>query len=550
MEMILKSHKIKILILVTVAFLAYVNIYQNDFLVDDVAGIVKNQNIGNLGMSLQSTSTVNVINSIVFLLSGISKPAFHLSNTIFHIGNVVLVYILLTIISNDFRSKQSASSLAFPTALIYAVHPLNSEAVDWISAKPYLLYSFFDLISLILFILYTKTRSKPLILFSALSFFLGILSSEKAIILPLILASYLLLTGKIKKYFYALCLACLPALYFVLTFVSKFNNRVNDLTVILATPPAQLNPTTQLPTAISSYIELYLLPINLTLYHSYILQDPLELLLKLSVTSAFFLLLALSFKKNRLLFFFLLFFLISILPTLSPIMVGWVVAERYIYFGSIGLSLTLTLAFFKAKEIFKSNEIPLILYAFAIMVFVIITFERNSQWKSSDEFWPATVAKSNFFAGAHINMGDYYSRHGQLDEALLEFAKADQLFGGKFAMAKYNAAGVYLMKDDMDKALEYYKASISDDPNYIDAYNNIVRIYINKKDYDNAENWAKTALSLRPNIPQPYNFLGIISGERNELDKAKSFFEKAISLDPQNPNYKNNLRLTKERMGK
>jgi hypothetical protein len=99
---------------------------------------------------------------------------YHLTNVCLHIGNTLLVYWLLLLLSRGRRD------IAFLTALLFALHPINAEAVSWVSARKDLLSGFFALASSIAY-LRSRTRFPwP----SVLLFLCALLSKVSVVLLP------------------------------------------------------------------------------------------------------------------------------------------------------------------------------------------------------------------------------------------------------------------------------------------------------------------------------------------------------------------------------
>ena len=137
------------LILVAIAFIAYVNILPNGFLWDDEIQITGNQLIqlaghlkeiilsdtGNSGVSGPSMGFYRPLMNFSYWASyqifGLNPWGFHLLQLLLHIANVLLVFLvineILKAVKIDYREK-----VAFLTAAIFAVHPGISEAVKYI----------------------------------------------------------------------------------------------------------------------------------------------------------------------------------------------------------------------------------------------------------------------------------------------------------------------------------------------------------------------------------------------------------------------------------
>ncbi len=108
---------------------------------------------------------------------------YHLNNLIFHLLNVVLVFIFIMLIT---KGKEE---VAFITSLFFGIHPMHVESVAWISERKDVLYTFFFMLSLLCYYFYAF-RSKPVgkfLFYGLLLFGLSMLSKSAAVILPFIL---------------------------------------------------------------------------------------------------------------------------------------------------------------------------------------------------------------------------------------------------------------------------------------------------------------------------------------------------------------------------
>jgi len=96
-----------------------------------------------------------------------------------------------------------------------------------------------------------------------------------------------------------------------------------------------------------------------------------------------------------------------------------------------------------------------------------------------------------------------------------------------------NLGKAYLDKGRYAKAAEEFKKLIEIDPTFAGAYNNLAVIYIDHiKDYDLARKYIEASLALFPNYPAGYLNLGVIDLNNRKLRSAIKNFEKALELDP------------------
>jgi hypothetical protein len=160
-----KRMVLSLVLIVVVSVAVYSNALLNDFVFDDIQLITNNDTIkdfryipeiftenlwGVLGRaSNYYRPLAPLIYMMVYHIFG-SKPwAFHLVNILFHSGVSLLVYFILSrVVKKDDPEKvQSINFPAFIPALLFAVHPIHTEAVTWIAGIMDLSCTFFALLS-------------------------------------------------------------------------------------------------------------------------------------------------------------------------------------------------------------------------------------------------------------------------------------------------------------------------------------------------------------------------------------------------------------------
>lgn len=114
-----------------------------------------------------------------FYLWGAEASFMHLENMLLHTANVLLIFNCSRIIFTD--SDADRRWLSFWTALLFAIHPVNTEAVNWIAARSDLLAGFFVLLSACLLFAALSQRRPLLAWFSLLALLPGCLAKETAL---------------------------------------------------------------------------------------------------------------------------------------------------------------------------------------------------------------------------------------------------------------------------------------------------------------------------------------------------------------------------------
>ena len=163
------SHNITVLILLVVlSGIVYRNSLNNGFHFDDYHHIVKNKHIRSLTniprlfidvdtFSFNEDSShyrplVLVSHAINYSIGRLNPMGYHIMSLAFHTGTAFLLYLII-------RAMLGGCYIPLASALIFAVHPFNSEAVNYITARSSVMSGFFYLLA---FYCWVKFRSQKI----------------------------------------------------------------------------------------------------------------------------------------------------------------------------------------------------------------------------------------------------------------------------------------------------------------------------------------------------------------------------------------------------
>ena len=164
-----------LLILTGILFLIYANGLNTPFQSDDERHIILNPNINNLAFYFNPNYiTYRHINNFTFALNyqwGQQNPfGYHLFNLFLHICTVILVFLIVTLtIKNSTEwGKEAALKISAITALLFGLHPIQTETITYISGRPGGLAAVFYFFSLLMFLLsgFKKTKIPSFIYYS------------------------------------------------------------------------------------------------------------------------------------------------------------------------------------------------------------------------------------------------------------------------------------------------------------------------------------------------------------------------------------------------
>ena len=288
----------------------------------------------------------------IYQIDGYDAYWFHLFSLIIHSFNIVLVWSLCKKLLLLFKLSFSADISCIIT-LLWAIHPVNVESVVWISASKIPLFALFNLISLISFLSYFTTDRKYSYIISLLSFIASCLCKEQALLLPVILLSFLICykcsSGLVisKSYFVALLPFLLVSIIFGLI-------SLNALTSTLGNQPMTSYPFHQRIIfsfyCLCFYLFNSIVPVDLHYHYAFPILPGQELPIKYYIFPITFIAIVFSisqFLNHKNVFFYLfattLFFIqLSLCIHLIPLSRPAIMADRYMYLPSLGILLIVT----------------------------------------------------------------------------------------------------------------------------------------------------------------------------------------------------------------
>ena len=186
------------LALVTIAVFA--RVLTNGFVFDDSPYVVLNDHVNtgltakNIAWSLTGVHGANwhpltwISHMTDVSIYGMRPMGHHVTNLIFHVANVLLLFVVLRRMASRPGSTQAGSmwKSAFVAAL-FAIHPLHIESVAWIAERKDVLSTFFWMLAMLA---YANYVDKPVIgryMLVVLAFVLGLMSKPMLVTLPFVL---------------------------------------------------------------------------------------------------------------------------------------------------------------------------------------------------------------------------------------------------------------------------------------------------------------------------------------------------------------------------
>jgi len=440
-------------------YAAYHNTFTVPYLLDDADSIEKNQTIRsfataffpptNSGITVSGRPLLNLTLAINYQLGGTGLFGYHLGNLLIHFAAALslfgVVHRTLRLPSMTERYGKHATLLAWFSAALWALHPLQTESVTYIIQRAESLVGLCYLFTLYAFI---RTIEKPSRIWPAITVIaclLGMAAKEVMATAPLILFLYdrTFVSGtfaeswKRRRPFY-LTLAATWGMLLALVISSGGRgtsvgySAVSWLDYLLTQGPG-----------ITTYLAHAFFPANLVFdYGAVVEMRPLVLaggvLVVVTLLAVTMILLV---KRPKADFLGAWFFLI-LAPTSSIIPVATqTLADHRMYLPLAALVVgTAMLAYRIAKRYCWG------LFALLALVLGIVTVQRNNSYKSCISIWEDTVQKVPDNARALNNLGSYYLVENRIDDAILRFSEALK-FVPNYPIANCNLGRALIYKE-------------------------------------------------------------------------------------------------------
>lgn len=528
-----------ILFLILSVFISYFNTLGNGYVSDDrdLPRDYQRQDYLTRIFSPAVSYRVPLLTHYLDSLGGLAPWRSHLTNILLHAFAVLLVYYFLY--------QLLTARWAFFSSLLFAVHPIHTDAVSWIVARSYILFSIFILISLLLYVRSTQGKAirKSFYFFSLLNYLLAFESRwAEPVFFPILLIIYNLSFRSLREKWKTTLPYFFIAGIYPLLMLKVIQNRVVETST---GPTGQLelnNPLLHVPVALFTYLKLFLAPLDLTFYHEDLGSGPLIYILSILTVITLIASLIYFYRKNKILFFFLSLFLLSLIHTFSPLKIAWAIAERYVYLGSIGLSVIFTYAFIYLTKNKRLKTTLFIIFINFLVLYSARTITRNLDWKNEDSLWLATIKTSPTSSKALNNIGDYYGRHGDPQKSFESFVKATQI-NPTYSDAWHNAGNVLLQNGKYEQSIPYFEKSVQFNPNLIEGYNNLAIAYSKLGNGEKAHELIEKSLATNPDAIKTYNALAQIEYESGDIEKSKEAILRGLRVDPKNATLKEILNL-------
>ncbi len=538
-----KNYKYAIVIIV-LSFLVYGNSIQNKYSLDD--HLVNDQNeltqhgIGNFKQIFSSYSfkekEYNYEYRPVLLLSfALEYSVFGTNPHVSHFISILLFSLFVILLFKFLRIAfpESQPLVIFFGIVLFIVHPIHSEVVDNIKSRDELLTSIFGICMLLQFQKYLSDKKTYRLFLMAIFTGLGFLTKETMAVFVVVIPFLFLMNpskGKMDIKRVLIPLAVIAVIFIGIklgkphVLKAELHNRNLEF---YENPLYFKNVWARIPAGFSValvYLRLLCWPFVLSYYYGYN-EIPIDTwtsvmpYVSIVFHGSLIYFTIKFFKKERFLAFSLILYLIGVFAASGIVkLVPGIVGERFVFFGSAGFTLVISILLFKLfgrMKWIEMNSAKMKLKPKAIllsMVFVLIlgssTYSRNPVWMDEDTL---------VFTDA---------------EHLQNSAKVQDMTSFRLLAKVYSQPDSPEKTELLKQAENHCLQCLEIYPEYINCLNNLGTLYFMERNYSESEKYYQKALKIDSSDANVLFNLATIYQKLKNTDKANFYYEKALISNP------------------
>lgn len=456
--------------------------------------------------------------------------AFHTVNLILHALSVFLVFVILCrLIPHDWAPGVGA--------LVFGLHPLQVEAVAWVTGMKELLSGLLSLVALWQYLVYAapdgaggqRKQAGYHYGLATCAFVLALLAKPSAAAVPVVawVIDYWILKRTLRQS--ALALGSWVVLGLVFVGITKWVQPTADIELLA---PLWARPLIGLD-ALAFYLYKLILPFGLSVdygrspalvlergwvYYTSIVPIGLAVLLWIWRRRAPYLIAAAGV------------FAAGLLPVLGLIPFGFqqisTVADRYVYLSLLGPAIALAWVLSK-----WTSKAAIVVASIVVVALASIGAVQARHWHDDIALSKHALELNSQSWRAHYYAGFGSARAGATDDALRQF-NAALAIKPDYTAARFGLGNVLAARGDLDAAIEQYRKVLVVEPRGAEVHFNLGNAFAKANRLSEAVEHYETSQRADPGNASIYINLGHVLFKQNKLGEAIAQYRKALAIDP------------------
>jgi tetratricopeptide (TPR) repeat protein len=465
-------------------------------------------------------------------LWGDEPRAFRITNILLHGLNAVLVWRL---------ARRLAVPWAWLGGLLFAIHPLSVEAVDWIIQRKTLLATGFALAALRTGLAAYQSRRALTYWAAVAMFLLAMLSKTSAVMTPLVLL--VLIWWQTRRVASRDLRFAVP--WFVVSallgLVAVWFQEYRAIGEEVVRPEPLLSRLAAAGYAVWFYAAKALLPLRLSFVYPRWQVDPRWLPSYLPLVALVVLLAVLFWKRwtwGAGPLAALGYYLLNLLPVLGLADIYFMkyslVADHWQYLALPGLLALGVGALGNYAADHPARRMPTVVVStVGCLLLLLVCMDRAAVFGAADNepLWRDTLAKNPDAWMADNNLGRLLALRGDWSEALHFFQEAVRLAPDD-ALSRYNLAGALQILGKRELAERHYKVALALRPKSVATLNQLGKLASASGRRAEARLYYERALAMKPKNAEALAGIGVLLCQDDKLEEGENYLRRALASDP------------------
>ena len=549
----MKGRKFFPLVVIAAGLLAYLNSFSGGYFLDDFGSIPANPTIRHLWpiwlplspphqnwLTVEGRPLINLSLAINYAISGYKVWSYHALNLTVHIlaGLTLLGIVRRTLLQPPLRERFGAvaDELALAIAVLWTVHPLQTESVTYVVQRAESIMGMFYLLTLYCFIRGAESEHARLWYgLSVVACALGMASKEVMVTAPVMVLLYdrAFLSGSFRESWQRrrplylglagtwIVLGAVLAVAHVLAYISTTAQQRIGITwwQYLVTEPG----------VILYYLRLSVWPAPLTMDHAWplaktwlsIVPPALAVMVLIAAT-------AWVWKRNPAWGFAGVWFFLMLAPSSSFIPLHDALYEHRMY---LPLAAVVSLAVVGLHAVAREKSWA----AFAVLAVGLgfLTRQHNRI----------------YYCEPHYNLGVALGRAGRFQESADQLEQAARIVTGN-PLLHYNYGVALMALGRQAEAAQEYEEAVRLKPDFADAHCNLANLLSTLGKPEEAVGHYELALRAKPNDAELHYNFGVVLARLNRVPEAIAQWEQVVRINPDYASAHNNLGIALEQLGR
>ncbi|HTS19888.1 MAG TPA: tetratricopeptide repeat protein [Verrucomicrobiae bacterium] len=543
------------ILIVAAGIWVYHNTFQGPFILDDIGSIVQNPTIRHLSplSTVLSPSpkslvggrpVVNLSFALNYAWGRMHVRGYHAFNLAVHLLAALALFGIVrrTLLRQALRERfgTSAPWIAAAIAVIWTVHPIQTEAVTYISQRCESLMGLFYLLTLYAFIRGVESRSQVAwFTLAAIACFLGMATKEVMVTAPLLVLLYdrTFVSGSFREAWtrrWRLYLGLAGSWLLLAHLMAGLHNR----SVGYGLGSTWWGYALTECRVIVEYLRLTVWPHPLIFdYGEYVpIEHSSGLMPYAAMMAVLVAIVVFELKRHPSIGFVGAWFFVILAPTSSVVPVaGSPMAEHRMYLPILSvITFALVGSFVLGRRFFHGKPglvLGLVAAGTVAGLCAFLTIQRNDDYKSAVAIWQDTVNKRPNNARAQSNLGTVLFQAGRAGEAIGHLERALRI-KPDYADAHYNLGLALVRLGRTQEAIAHFHSALRIKPDYADAYDDLGLALEQTGRAEDAISQYEQAIRIKPDFVDAHNNLAVALARQGRVPEAIEHWEQALLIDP------------------